>query len=114
MDVRFLAFAIPLMAGASPAAAAEIRAAMAVTVEVVTRCVVGPTGSAATCSRPIPFQTTISAHPGEQPLAEAARILGAPERSDGGLRFGAPLRAASPLPAPVEAADRVTYRTISY
>jgi hypothetical protein len=87
---------------------------MTVTVEVVASCVAGPTGPAATCSRPTPFQTKISTDPGEQPLTEAAQILGAPERSDEGLRFIAPLRAASSLPAPVEASDEVTYRTISY
>lgn len=114
MDVRFLDFAIPFMAGASPAAAIEVRSAMAVTVEVVTSCMAGPTASESACSGATPFQTKIAAHPGEQPLAEAALILGAPERSDGGLRFGAPLRAASALPAPVEATDEVTYRTISY
>lgn len=114
MNIRYLAFALPLLAGAAPPAAGDVRATMAVTVEVVTSCVAGPARSTPICSRPTRFETKISAHPGDQPLAEAAEMLGAPERSDDGLRFNAPVRTVSTLPAPAAAPDAITYRTISY
>ncbi len=111
MNVRFLALSMSLLAAAAPAAAAERRAGLSVTVQVVSTCTVTASGPAATCSHPVQFEVTTHMQPDERPVAEAALLLGAPERRGSAVQFDAP---ALPLSAEVEAANIVRFHTISY
>lgn len=115
--VRLGGAALVLVTSPAPAAAAgQARAVLSVTATVVPACSIerGPTASPdIACSSGATVTTKTSARHDEQPLDEAAAILGAPVLRSGDVIFTAPVRAASAL-APGAGANQPQYLTITY
>ena len=111
------AFALPF--AASPAAAAgEARATMSVSARVLPGCRVaqepaaGPRADIA-CSSGTSFSTMTATREAEQPLDQAAAILGRPVRDGGAIRFTS---AVQPAAAAGEGAGAsgTRYLTVTY
>ncbi|MEA3018248.1 MAG: hypothetical protein QOI38_2970 [Sphingomonadales bacterium] len=102
--------------GATPAAAEAARATLSVTATVVPACAVrnqSDTGHAVACSSGARVATMTARRHDEQPLDEAAAILGAPVRRSGDVVFTGPLRAPAPEGDPA-AETQPRYLTITY
>jgi hypothetical protein len=103
--------------GAAPAAAEQARATLSVTATVVPACAIRThpsTGHAVACSSGASVATMTARRHDEQPLDEAAAILGAPVRRSGDVIF-----TASPRPPAAEADEKAgdaqqRYLTITY
>ena len=109
--------AVLLLAAAPAAAAEQPRTSLSVTATVAPACKID--GDAVerpsiACSTGATHSTMTAARADEQPLHEAAAMLGAPMRRDGGgIVFTAPVRAASTVDTgSVEAGAR--YLTVTY
>ncbi len=101
----------------SPAAAADARAVLTVTATVLPACAVAQRPGARhnadiACSTGARLGTMTSASNDEQPLREAAALLGRPLRSDGSVRLTAPVAPASATAGTVEGGTR--YLTVTY
>ena len=87
--------ALALLFGAAPAAAEQVRATLSVTATVVPVCTVrqrSGSGHAVACSPGASVATMTARRHDEQPLDEAAAILGAPVLRRGDVVFTAPVR----------------------
>jgi hypothetical protein len=117
IGIKAIALAAAICA-ASPAAAGQSRAVLSVSAIVTPSCRVvhqphAQPAPQVACSTGTGFSTMTSARHGEQPLEQAAALLGAPVRSGEGVRFTAALEAGDGDQSPA-AAPATQYLTISY
>jgi hypothetical protein len=110
--------ALALLLGATPAAAEEARTTLSVTATVVPACSIRQRSGAqhlVACSNGARIATMTARHHDEQPLEDAAAILGTPVRRRGSVIFTRPVRIQSPHSAERKSADsQPRYLTITY
>ncbi|MEA3042120.1 MAG: hypothetical protein QOC65_1609 [Sphingomonadales bacterium] len=103
--------------GATPAAAEDVRATLSVTATVVPACAIrnhSERGHAVSCSTGARVATMTARRHDEQPLDEAAAILGAPVRRSGDVVFTAPPRLPADEADEKAGEPQQRYLTITY
>lgn len=116
---RLAAGLLVLLLASAPAAAEQARAVLSVSAVVTPACAVdrgraARSSVAVACSSGASVSTMTATRHDEQPLDEAAEILGAPMRRDGGVVFTAPVRAAAQTNAAKAADGGTRYLTVTY
>jgi hypothetical protein len=110
--------ALALLLAPAPAAAEQVRATLSVTATVVPACTVrhrSGSGHAVACSTGASVATMTARRHDEQPLDEAAAILGAPVLRRGDVVFTAPVRVPAADASEEKAGDlRQPYLTVTY
>jgi hypothetical protein len=108
--------ALALVSASAPAAAEQARAILSVTAIVAPACAIrrAPArepGAAIACSTGATVSTMTASRHDEQPLDEAAAILGQPVRRGRGVAFTAPARSAA---ATARGGGGTRYLTLTY
>jgi len=117
LTARLAAGALAALLVAAPAAAEQARAVLSVTAVVAPACAVAHEGGSrhtVACSTGASVSTMTARRHDEQPLDEAAAILGAPVRRGGDVVFTASVRTPAADAAATSGTGDARYLTITH